>query len=147
MFLGSGNGTFAAKVDYATGATPCGVGLGDLDDDGDLDMAVGNYFGNSVSVFLGVGDGTFLPKVDYAAGTNPCAVAIADLDDDGDGDLAVANRNSSSVSVLLGSNIVPGTFGLKVDYTTSSSPFELVVGDLDDDGDQDLAVAARSARR
>ena len=35
IFLGVGNGTFAAKVDYTTGTQPRSLAVGDLDDDGD----------------------------------------------------------------------------------------------------------------
>ena len=45
-----GIGSFAPKVDFATGAYPASVAIGDLDEDGKPDLAIANYFSNSVSV-------------------------------------------------------------------------------------------------
>ncbi|MGD1045927.1 MAG: FG-GAP-like repeat-containing protein, partial [Bacteroidota bacterium] len=46
----SGNISFAAKVDYKTGNYPYSVAIGDLDGDGKPDLAVANYYSNTVSV-------------------------------------------------------------------------------------------------
>ena len=47
--------SFAAKTDYATGAGPHGVAVGDFNRDGKLDLAVADYGSNTVSVLLGNG--------------------------------------------------------------------------------------------
>ena len=44
MLLNNGNGTFAAKVDYATGMEPRSVATADLNGDGKPDLAVTNEF-------------------------------------------------------------------------------------------------------
>jgi hypothetical protein len=88
-------------VDYATGAAPYSVAIGDLDADGDLDLVTADRDSNATSVLLNNGDGTFAAKVDYATGAAPYSVAIGDLDSDDDLDLAVANYISNNVSVLL----------------------------------------------
>ena len=133
-------GTFAAKVDYTTGATPTGLAIGDLDDDGDQDIAVVNEGPDTVSVFLGVGNGTFLAKVDYATALNPSAVAIGDVDDDGDKDLAVANQSSASVSVLLGDNTFRHFRGQGRLHDRRCARTTWQLGDVDNDGDLDLAT-------
>jgi hypothetical protein len=76
------------------------VSLGDLDGDGDLDMAVANFAGDT-SVLLNNGDGTFAAQTRFAAGTNPASVSLGDLDGDGEIDMAVASSGSNSVRVLL----------------------------------------------
>ena len=58
--LGAGNGTFAAKTDFAVGANPIGLTTGDLDRDGDLDLAVtAQAPSNAVSVLVNNGSGSF----------------------------------------------------------------------------------------
>ncbi|MFM8834887.1 MAG: FG-GAP-like repeat-containing protein, partial [Cytophagales bacterium] len=46
----SGTVSFAAKVDFTTGADPRSVAIGDLDGDGKPDLAVANLSSNTVSV-------------------------------------------------------------------------------------------------
>jgi hypothetical protein len=80
---------------------PSSVATGDLNGDGDPDLAVANGFSNNVSVLLGNGDGSFQSAANYNAGVEPSSVAIGDLNGDGDPDLAVANEWSDNVSVLI----------------------------------------------
>ena len=58
-------------VDYAIGANPFFVVVGDFNGDGKLDLAVANTIGNTVSVLLGNGSGGFGAKTDFATGTTP----------------------------------------------------------------------------
>jgi FG-GAP-like repeat/S-layer homology domain len=130
---------FIAAVNYATGSNPISVAIGDLDGDGDLDLAVTNSWSKDVSVLLGNGDGTFQSAVNYVAGESPFSVAIGDLDGDGDLDMAVANHDSDDVSVLLGNG--DGTFQAAVNYAAGNGPHSVAIGDLDGDADLDLATA------
>lgn len=52
VLLGDGTGDFSLASTTPVGDGPLSMGIGDLDDDGKLDVATGNYFGNSVSVLL-----------------------------------------------------------------------------------------------
>ncbi len=103
---GSAAPSFAARQDFATGSRPVSVAMGDLNDDGILDLAIANSNSNSTSVLLnttGVGAAapSFAAKQDWATGTEPASVALADYNGDGTLDLAVANFRSNTVSVLL----------------------------------------------
>ncbi len=143
VLLGNGNGTFAAQTTFATGFTPVFVALGDLDGDGDLDLAVANSAAAppNVSVLLGNGNGTFAAQTTFATGDDPVFVALGDLDGDGDLDLVVTNKLSAppNVSVLLGNG--NGTFAAQTTFATGDDPVFVVIGDLDGDGDLDIAVA------
>jgi hypothetical protein len=44
--------TFSAKVDFVAGASPCAIGVGDINGDGKPDLATANNSANSVSVLL-----------------------------------------------------------------------------------------------
>lgn len=105
VFLGRGDGTLAARTDYAAGDHPGSVAIGDLDGDGKPDLAVANLYSNTVWVLPGRGDGTFAAEsaqgIAYGTGNEPGSVATGDLDGDGRLDLIVANRLSSTLTVLM----------------------------------------------
>src|SRR5205814_9797456 len=91
--------------------------------------------------------GTFQTPRTYAVPTSPRAVAVGDLNGDGVLDLALADyANTGSydggVIVLLGNR--DGTFQAPQKYSTNakfSFPFWVVLGDFNNDGVPDLAVA------
>jgi hypothetical protein len=148
ILLGNGPpsaGTFQAPVNYAVGASPYSVVVGDFNGDGRPDLAVANVSSGNVSILLAGGppnSGTFQPAVNYSAGAGPVSVAVGDFNADGRPDLVTANYNSNNVSVLL-ANGPPnaGTFRPAVNYGAGVRPNSVAVSDLNADGVLDLAVA------
>lgn len=142
----AGDVSYAAKVDFGTGMTnaPRYIAIGDLDGDGRADLAVATNGTNNVLVFRNtgsVGNVSFAEKVDLATGITPFSVSIGDLDGDGRADLAVANYESHTISVFRNTGSAGSvSFEAKVDFTTSTNPYSVSIGDLDDDGKVDLAV-------
>ena len=82
VFLGKGDGNFSAKADYATGAGPYAVVVGDVNGDHKLDLVTANFASDTMSVLLGKGDGTFTANVDYPTGKSrrPMSRPPADTD-------------------------------------------------------------------
>jgi hypothetical protein len=74
-----------------------GVGVGDLDADGRLDLVVTNFERESLNLYLNNGDGTFTDEATtrgLAAGSRPMlswGVGVVDLDLDGLADIFVSN--------------------------------------------------------
>ena len=60
VLLSNGDGTFQAARTSATGGYPHSLAVGDLDGDGNLDLATANDY--EVSILLGDGEGTFTPR-------------------------------------------------------------------------------------
>ena len=142
VLLGNGDGTFQPRRDFTVTDfdDPSSIAVGDLDGDGILDIAITEFFSNTVKMILGNGDGTFQPPQAFDTGDGPRSIAIGDLNGDGIQDLAITNQQSNSISVLLGYG--DGTFQPRQDFTTGNRPQSIAIGDLNGDGILDLAVAA-----
>ena len=82
---------FGPRTDYSEN-TPVWVALGDVNNDGKLDMVTGSYYGWYLTVRLGNGDGTFGDSSAFGSGSDqPQQIALADLN--GDGNLDVVSSN------------------------------------------------------
>ncbi|OGT58813.1 MAG: hypothetical protein A3E01_00575 [Gammaproteobacteria bacterium RIFCSPHIGHO2_12_FULL_63_22] len=136
-------GSFFPAVHYAVGSNPFSVAGGDFNGDGNVDLVVGNWDSNNISVLLGTGAGAFAAAVNYNVGTGAQTVAVADFNGDQKLDLAVANIWSHNVSVLLGSGT--GTFAASVQYPVGINPRTVAVADFNGDTKLDLAVANGSS--
>ena len=145
IFLGNGDGTFtaASTATVTVGTNPVSVAIGDLNGDGNADLAVANYGDNNVSIFKGNGDGTFteVSGSPFSVGTGPYSVAIGNLDAGSIPDLAVANYGSNDVSILLGNGDGTVTAASPATVTAGTGPVSVAIGNLDGGSNSDLAVA------
>ncbi|MCM5529684.1 FG-GAP-like repeat-containing protein [Parasegetibacter sp. NRK P23] len=136
--------SFAAKVDFSTGASPFDIATADIDGDGKLDVIVANDGGSSVSVLRNsstVGIISLAPKIDLPAISHCRSVATADFDRDGRPDIVVCNAAVGKLSVFRNiSEEGEILFGERVDYEAGKDPYSVAVGDLDGDGKHDIAA-------
>ncbi|MDY7108752.1 MAG: VCBS repeat-containing protein, partial [Planctomycetota bacterium] len=127
---------------YVPGYGRCYVTLGDVNNDGWVDMAVANrgLYGivYDVVVLLNNGDGSFQSPARYDAGEGPHDLALGDLNGDSWPDMAVANSHSDDISILF--NLGNGTFGETDNYSFGSDPIAIATGDVDGDDWLDVAV-------
>jgi hypothetical protein len=149
ILLGDGTLGFSVAASPAAGASPDDLVAGDFDQDGDLDLAVCNYdSAGKVSVLLynhlsgTFGAPSFFPPGPATLG-NPTAIFSGDLNGDGILDLAVANDSSNTLAVSFGdgSGAFP-TFTPLALTPGDTSPLSVTGGDLDGDGDLDLATVS-----
>ena len=141
VYLGDrlGGFTAAASSPFAVGTSPRTVTMGDVNKDGNLDLAVANNGSSSVSVLLGDGAGGFTVSATLSPGTNPSDVVLVDVNKDGNPDVLTANNGAGTASVLLG--VGDGTFGAATPFVAGTQPFSLAVGDINHDGNPDMTVA------
>ncbi|MBN2011655.1 VCBS repeat-containing protein [candidate division KSB1 bacterium] len=137
-----GSGKFSKDADYATTYGVQSIYGGDLDQDGDIDLAcvqVMSY--DNFVIFLNDGNGILSETQRLTVGTTPRSLCGADFDQDGDLDIATANTDSYNISVLL--NNGQGEFLLDNTYSSDEHPFFIAANDFNGDGKIDLATANR----
>jgi hypothetical protein len=66
------------------------------------DVAVVNYWNNSISILLGYADGILKLNQSYTVGVSPYSVTSDDFNNDTIVDLAVVNSGDDCVSLLFG---------------------------------------------
>src|SRR5215208_7212839 len=155
-------------------ANPVAIESGRLDGDRDWDLVTtnegsgfveGGYRDGSVSVFKNNGNGTFAAARDFRAGWNYELTRLdrADLDGDGDEDLAIGidmgRGFEPGVRVMLGrgdgyfggtsgeSRYYLSTYGSDGDIDHDNDNdfvHDILIEDLDGDGDRDLATTGSS---
>lgn len=121
------------------------VAVGDFDDDGKTDIAYTGE-GSVWVLFQNPASPVEFPDgIEIEAGVEPILVVAGHLNDDGLLDLAVADwRGDDGVLVLLQDSPNPGTFLAPKALSIGRGAWWVMVGDLDDDGLNDLAVAPRN---
>lgn len=136
--------SFGEPTDFSAGLNPGPVVVGDFNNDNNLDMAVGNINGNSISIRLGNGLGGFGAASSITIG-HPDSIVIGDFNSDGKVDLASTNGDgfSGKAALLLGDGA--GSFAAPTNFAAGALPKALASGDFNKDGKPDLAVANLSS--
>ncbi len=150
LFVGTrGNVSFVLLSDgqgnFATQPVSSGLGealrarLGDLDNDGDLDVVVSGLGSSQSMAALGNGDGSFGAAYVIANIGPWLQFELGDLNSDGRLDLAGGSRVNGKVGLWLGTgggSMIAGT----ATPTIHSAPFEARLHDVDGDSDLDLVL-------
>jgi len=138
LYRNNGDGSFTAEDQFGIGES-VSVAWGDCDNDGDLDLAVGNggfHAPGRNYLYVNNGDGSFTEEEQFGLG-DTASVAWADADNDGDLDLAVGNWNDGQNYLYV--NNGDGTFTPRAAFGARDTN-TIAWGDYDNDGDLDLAV-------
>lgn len=151
--IGAKDGRFRAprpmKFDYP----PADIKVGDLDEDGRLDLAVTGNARDFVDVFRGDGRGAFsrLPGSPFTVeetldDLNKRTLHLIDLNADGHLDVATANgRRRNTLGVLFGDGRGSFTRGPVVRLESGRDRYWYALGDLDEDGRLDVATASSAS--
>ncbi len=146
-----GNGALQGAPIYRSAFTPESLAVGDLNNDGILDIVAASpgsglgvgagvtMLGNGDGFVVGKGGGTFKPPVTWTT-TGATSVALGDFNSDGKLDLVSTQPTpgSGNVSVWLGKG--DGTFQTPITFSAGTTPDTVAVADLNGDGKLDLVV-------
>lgn len=143
--------TPASDSPFNVESNPEDITLGDVNNDGNVDILTANVGSKSISVLLGDGDGNFtpaptIPDIDIKANiSSGDQLALDDFDGDGNLDLVVATRldldNNNNFALLLGDGT--GNFGAPTNLSAGALITKAVTtGDFNLDGNQDIAFSA-----
>jgi len=143
VFLGQGNGTFAAARTFPLRALADihgGVATGDVNGDGKPDIAVvTGYGGQAVDILLGDGAGGFAETTGAAsANPGPRSVILTDLNGDGNLDLVLSD-SSQDATFLLGNG--DGTFQAEQHFISGAAPVAIATAKFAGSKGPDLVVA------
>ena len=143
----NGKGIFGSPSNYPTGQEASNCWGADLDYDGDIDILTTETGEEKVAILKNRGDGTFEPQVQHTTTPGkPHGTVAGDFDGDGDLDFAVCNLTSHILtgvsSLQIFENPGDGVFQTPPHSHIGevNEPRSLFGGDLDNDGDFDLAV-------
>ncbi len=144
ILLGDGTGNFTEQPNrLSVGDSPLGIAVGELNGDGNEDLAVPNWFDDTVSVLFGNGDGTFAAGPVLQAGLAPEDVVIADLDRDGAADIVtldgVGSETADGLLVVIPGN-GDGTFAAAATFDVGAGPSAVAVADLNGSGALDVVT-------
>jgi hypothetical protein len=134
IYLANSRGGFWPPVTYDIGPDSTGLAVADVNHDGELDLLVGDAFGD-VLVLLGEGNGTFRP---YREADQAIELAVADLTGTGSKDIIYADQGLDRVVVAYGAG-QSTVLGDRSNGLLNPSAVELA--DLNGDGIPDLIVA------
>lgn len=144
VFLGTGTATLGTRTEYAIGASPLGLVIGDLNNDNKPDVVTGN--GANISVLINNGSGGFNPFVNYTtpnSNNTSRYITTGDFNNDNFLDLVVVSNSfagSDRGVVLVFQNNGNGTFNTPAIYQTGYGPTWAITKDYNNDGKLDVAV-------
>ncbi|MFN3243906.1 MAG: FG-GAP repeat domain-containing protein [Planctomycetota bacterium] len=150
MYRNSGSGTFTKVQSLLFAAWPSAATAADLDGDGDLDLVLSGDGDTNAEHEIAINDGTgtFSAGPSFGIPWRGRMVDI-DFDSDGDRDLLIVERLSSTVvgSHRLLRNDGGLTFtdvsAAQLLMSPAPQPTQLLVRDVDGDGDEDVVMASQ----
>ncbi len=146
LYFGDGKGNFPAPPLEEGVTHPFGMDAGDLNGDGNLDIAVTSASlpgASTVTILLGDGAGGFTIST-FSVNDGPASNMIGDLNNDGIPDIVVAgagpgNTTGNFISTYLGNG--NGQFALKQNIALGqgNTKGDIALGDFNEDGKLDVA--------
>jgi len=120
------------------------VVTGDIDGDGDLDVAAASETGNWVHWYenSGTADPSFTEWVVSDTAFSARGLFVADMDGDGDNDLLVASSAENQVSWYENDGSASPAFTKRIVTRSALGAWSVFAADLDGDGDMDVASAS-----
>lgn len=149
VLLGNGRSDFtpAAGSPFAVGRAPYPHAVGDVNRDGNPDIATPNVGSNDVTVLLGDGRGGFRAAANspLAVASRPYYIAIGDISGDGNPDLITTHDDINLISTLLGDG--RGAFAAAPDspFDVGRRAYKLITADVTGDARMELVIGTEAS--
>jgi hypothetical protein len=146
VLLGDGRGGFTPAPGSPIKAAAHLIAVGDVNKDGNPDLALTHHDSFGVVVLLGAGDGRFAPApgspfaAHRGAKAHNHGLALSDLNRDGNLDITTSNQDDNSVSVLLGDGRGGFTPAAGSPFAVGRAPYPHAVADVNRDGNLDIVT-------
>lgn len=114
------------------------IAIGDIDNDGDIDVITGNENFQPNLVYLNDGKGVFEDSGQALGSNKAWSLLLVDIDGDNDLDVIVGNDNGNDRINRIWLNDGSGFFTNSGQSLGTSATRSMDVGDIDSDGDLDL---------
>ncbi len=136
ILLGDGNGGLTITSTINARGDVWMLAVGDMDNDGHVDVISANSIQNQFAYFRGLGNGRLESGKVHSVGEFPLAIDAGDID--GDGDLDVVTSNFGSGNWTVYENTGGGNFRNPYTVKTDRAGSCAVIHDRDNDGDLDM---------
>jgi len=158
LFNARGSLAFTTRLTRDVGQLPVSVTVADIDADGRKDLLVANFGGSDatapggLTLLLGAGGATLAPEITVdvrpadpdlaAASVGVFGATVGQMLGDSRPDVALTmSQETSGNSLVILGDFRDGRFGSRQDIPLSSVGTAPVAGDVDGDGNADVAVA------
>jgi len=135
--LAVGDETFTLQSISTTGGATWRILCGDIDGDGDADVTTGNGLSSNAALILNDGAGNLGAPTIFAADLFTVDTDLGDLDGDGDLDWIVSSHVGGWWRIYENN---AGAFSFREELTAILRPAGVVMMDIDNDNDLDLAL-------
>ncbi len=139
-WLGEGGGNYGARQYLLADGASWGIGAGDFDKNGHIDVCATSYSTNTITVWLNQGGMKFGKPQHVPSGDKNFDLVVADFDLDGDIDIVTASTRDEVINVHL--NDGKGVFAPKAKISSGNWNSAICYADFDGDKDLDVATAS-----
>lgn len=143
--LANSDGSFGAGL-VVNAAFGVGGSVADFNGDGILDIVLNRTGANQAVIFTGNGNGTFNASLTItSASQGGYGLGVADFNGDGKADFAIGDQGGTNINIFLGNG--DGTFKAKQTFNIGRTigVSDLIIGDINNDGYDDIFIGGSSA--